>query len=156
MYSKETRAFEGYRGTWALRTLRQLGTQRKLRHSNNQGNWALGHLGTWAFLHSRAQALEGLYLPDLYIKDEVSSLDNHSDISEIKHLCLKSPQNKFFWYLNTKSVWNKFRNMSSIVSEDVDILTNIDPSFPTTQFSIPGFHHPFRLDINKRSGGLLV
>ena len=46
--------------------------------------------------------------------------------------------------------------MSSLVSEDVDIVTNIDPSFPTTQFSVQGFHHPFRLDINKRSGGLLV
>ena len=48
VYSKETRAFEGYRGTWALRNLRQLGTQRKLRHSNTQGNWALGHLGIFA------------------------------------------------------------------------------------------------------------
>ena len=34
--------------------------------------------------------------------------------------------------------------------------TKPDSSFPTTQFVIPGFHHTFRLDINRRSGSLLV
>ena len=32
----------------------------------------------------------------------------------------------------------------------------LDSSFPMIQFVIPGFHHPFRPDINRRSGGLLV
>ena len=34
--------------------------------------------------------------------------------------------------------------------------TKLDSSFLTAQFLIPGFHHPFLLDINRRSGGLLV
>ena len=34
--------------------------------------------------------------------------------------------------------------------------TKLDSSFPMTQFVIPGLHHPFELDINRRSGGLLV
>ena len=34
--------------------------------------------------------------------------------------------------------------------------TKPDSSFPTTQFVIPGFHHTFWLEINRRSGGLLV
>ena len=50
--------------------------------------------------------------------------------------------------------------MSSLISENVDVLivteTKLDSSFPTTQFVISGFHHPFRLDIDRRSGGLLV
>ena len=50
--------------------------------------------------------------------------------------------------------------MSSLISENVDILivaeTKLDSSFPTAQFLIPGFHHPFWLDLNKQSGGLLV
>ena len=50
--------------------------------------------------------------------------------------------------------------MSSLISENVDILivteTKLDSSFPTVQFLIPGSHHPFQLDINKRIGGLLV
>ena len=57
-------------------------------------------------------------------------------------------------------VRNKFKYMSSLISEDFDILmvaeTKLDSSFPTAQFLIPGFHHPFGLDINRRSGGLLV
>ena len=50
--------------------------------------------------------------------------------------------------------------MSSLVSENVAILivakTKLDSSFSTAQFLIPGFHHPFRLDTNRRNGGLLV
>ena len=49
--------------------------------------------------------------------------------------------------------------MSSLTSKNVEILivaeTKLDSSFPTTQFLIPGFHYPFRLDINRQSGGLL-
>ena len=50
--------------------------------------------------------------------------------------------------------------MSSLISENVDILTvdetKLDPSFLTAQFLIPGFHHLFLLDINKWKGSLLV
>ena len=46
-----------------------------------------------------------------------------------------------------------FRNMSSLISENVDILTvdetKLDPSFLTAQFLIPGFHHLFLLDVNR-------
>ena len=63
-------------------------------------------------------------------------------------------------YLNIDSVRNKFQNMSSLILENVDILivaeTKLGSSFLTTQFVIAGFHHPFRLDLNRRSGGLLV
>ena len=78
----------------------------------------------------------------------------------MKNLRLKNPKNIIFSYLNINSVWNKFKNMSSLISENVDILivaeTKLDSSFPTGQFLILGFHHPFRLDINRRNGGLLV
>ena len=50
--------------------------------------------------------------------------------------------------------------MSSLISENVNILIlaeiKLDSSCPTAQFLIPSFHHPFRLDTNRRSGGLLV
>ena len=50
--------------------------------------------------------------------------------------------------------------MSSLISENADISivaeTKLDSSFPTTQFVIQGFYNPLRLDINRRSGGLLV
>ena len=34
--------------------------------------------------------------------------------------------------------------------------TKLDFSFPSVQFLITGFHHTFTLDINGRSGDLLV
>ena len=34
--------------------------------------------------------------------------------------------------------------------------TKLDSSFPNAQFLLPGFHEPLRLDINHRSGGLLI
>ena len=78
----------------------------------------------------------------------------------MKNLRLKNPKNISFLYLNINSVRNKFKNMSSLISGNVDILivveTKLDPSFPTAQFLIPRFHHPFRLDINRRSDGLVV
>ena len=77
----------------------------------------------------------------------------------MKNLRLKNPINIFFSCLNINSVRNKFKNMSSLISENIEILikaeTKLDSSFPTKQFSIPGFHHPFQLDINRRSGGII-
>ena len=76
----------------------------------------------------------------------------------MKNLRLKNPKNIILSYLNLNSVWNKFKNMSSLISANVDILivaeTKLDSFFPTAEFLIPGFHHPFRLDLNRRSGGL--
>ena len=34
--------------------------------------------------------------------------------------------------------------------------TKLDPSFPNSQFLIPGFHKPMRLDITNKRGGMLV
>ena len=88
-----------------------------------------------------------------FIIDEVNSSDNRSDISKMKKLRLKNPKNTIFSYLNINSVWNKYKNMSSLISENVDILivaeTKLDLSFLITQFVIPGLHHTFRLVINR-------
>ena len=50
--------------------------------------------------------------------------------------------------------------MSSLILENADILIvgeiKLDYCFSTAQFLIVGFHHPFRLEINRQSGGLLV
>ena len=78
-----------------------------------------------------------------FIRDEVNSLDNHSDISETKNLCLKNPKNIIFLYLNINSVRSKFKNMSSLIDILIVAETKLDSSFLTAQFLIPGFHHPF-------------
>ena len=88
------------------------------------------------------------FLNCAFIRDEVNSLDNISDTSEMKNLRLKNPKNIFFSFLNINSVRNKLKNISSLISENVDILivteTKLGSSFPTAQFLFPGFHNPFK------------
>ena len=70
------------------------------------------------------------------------------------------PSNLNFAYLNINSVRNKFENFKEIINGNVDIFaiaeTKLDGSFPTSQFELEGYYLPFRLDITKQSGGLLV
>ena len=71
-----------------------------------------------------------------------------------------NPSNLNFAYLNVNSVRNKFENFKEIINGNVDIFTiaetKLDGSFPTSQFELEGYYSPFRLDITKQSGGLLV
>ena len=71
-----------------------------------------------------------------------------------------NPSNLNFTYLNINSVRNKFENFKEIVNGNVDIFTiaetKLDGSFPTSQFELEGYYSPFRLDITKQGGGLLV
>ena len=73
---------------------------------------------------------------------------------------MKNPKNIIFSNININSIRNKFENLCDIVGNNVDVLsiaeTKLDSSFPNAQFLLPGFHEFLRLDINHRSGGLLV
>ena len=71
-----------------------------------------------------------------------------------------NPSNLNFAYLNTNSVRNKCENFQEIINDNVDIFTiaetKLDGCFPTSQLELEGYYSPFRLDITKQSGGLLV
>ena len=81
-------------------------------------------------------------------------------MSHLGNLRSKNPKNIIFSYININSIRNKFENLCDIVGNNVDVLsiaeTKLDSSFPNAQFILPGFHEALRLDINHRSGGLLV
>ena len=55
---------------------------------------------------------------------------------------------------------NKFTDLQSIINGNVDIVsvaeTKLDTSFPSAQFTLVGYHIPYHLDINNKSGGILV
>ena len=55
---------------------------------------------------------------------------------------------------------NKFTDLQTIINGNVDIVsiaeTKLDASFPSAQFTLEGDHTPYRLDINNKSGGILV
>ena len=64
---------------------------------------------------------------------------------------MKNPKNINFSYININYIRNKFDTLCDLISKNEDILsvteTKLDPSFPNSQFLIPGFHEPMRLDI---------
>ena len=81
-------------------------------------------------------------------------------MSHLGNLRSKNPKNIIFSYININSIRNKFENLCDIVGNNVDVLsiaeTKLDSSFPNAHFLLPAFQEPLRLDINHRSGGLLV
>ena len=78
----------------------------------------------------------------------------------IKNLKLKNPLNISTAYLNINSIAKKFDNLKSMLDQNLDIFcvaeTKIDQSYPESQFCIPGYNKPYRLDISINSGGLLL
>ena len=89
-----------------------------------------------------------------------------SGLDSLSPVRLQNPKNIIFSYININSIRNKFGLIKfgviscSLISSHVDILsiaeTKLDYSFPNAQFLILNFHQPFRLDISRNSGGLLV
>ena len=81
-------------------------------------------------------------------------------MSHLHNLRSKNIVNIIFSYLNINSIRNKFESLCELVPGNVDILsiaeTKLHPSFPNSQFLIPGFHKPLRTDVSSRRGELLV
>ena len=90
----------------------------------------------------------------------ISESTSESCFDIFKNLKLKYPLNLCTAYLNINSIANKFDNLKSMLEENLDIFciveTKIDKSYPESQFCIPGYRKPYRLDISDKSGGLLV
>ena len=92
--------------------------------------------------------------------DHMLSFESVDVLQILSNSRLKNPKNVIFSYLNINSIRNKFENLQEVIKENVDILaiaeTKIDSSFPKSQFLLNGFHNPYRLDVTKNSGGILV
>ena len=90
----------------------------------------------------------------------VSNQDNLDWFEKIKQLKQQNLSNLTFSYLNINLIRNKFSNLFDMIDQNIDIIclaeTKLDDSFPASNFLIPGYTSPYRLDINSKSGGLLV
>ena len=55
---------------------------------------------------------------------------------------------------------NKFDILTDQITGNVDVMiiseTKLDVSFPESQFKIPGYSSPFRLDRDQNGGGIMV
>ena len=79
---------------------------------------------------------------------------------ELKNLRIENPANPIFAYLNINSIRNKFDDLQELIKGNIDVVmiteTKIDASFTKAQFLFDNYDQPFRLDINSKSGGILV
>ena len=83
--------------------------------------------------------------------------------TQIKQLKMTYPINVTIGYLNVCHIRNKFERLVSMINGNIDVLcfaeTKLDSSFPITNFIIPGYSTPYRLDgpkVKEASGGLLI
>ena len=72
----------------------------------------------------------------------------------------KNPNRIVLAHLNINSLRNKFDILTDQVSGNIDVMviseTKLDDSFPESQFKIPQYSSPFRLDRDQNSGGIMV
>ena len=131
----------------------------------NRSKLHLNKSGTSLLIKNFSKAVNSPWLINGNDNDEVLNLTNSSivsfsSVSHLRNLRSKNAGNIIFSYLNINSIRNKFENLCELVAGNVDILciaeTKLDPSFPNSQFLIPGFHKPLRMDVSSRRGGLLV
>ena len=91
---------------------------------------------------------------------KISGNDGMSGLNSLKPVYLQNLKNIFFSDIDINSIRNKSGNLCGLISSHKGILstgeTKLDYSFPNAQFLIPNFHQPFRQDISRNSGGLLV
>ena len=102
--------------------------------------------------------------------DQINQVTNNlnNDLQEsssymiLKNLKSKNNNRIIFAHININSLRNKFDMISDLVKGNIDILliseTKIDDTFLTSQFYIPGFSTPYRLDrsVNGGHGGGLL
>ena len=100
------------------------------------------------------------------INAKASNVENDDESSEasscaiLKDLRLKNNNRIIFAHLNINSIRNKFHKITDLIKGRIDIFliseTKIDNTFPTSQFRIPGFSSPYRLDRSEHGGGILL
>ena len=76
----------------------------------------------------------------------------------LKRIKLKNRNGLTTGYVNINSKRNKFESLKLLTSSTILVVaeTKLDCSFTTSQFTMEGFHKPYRYDRNKNGGGLLI
>ena len=125
----------------------------------------LNKSGTSLSIKNVSRAVNSVWLINKNDNGEGLKFTNSSiaSFSRASHLCNLKSQNAsniIFSYLNINFIQDKSENLCELDAGNVDVLciaeTKLDPSFPNSQFLIPGFHKPVRMDVSSWRGGILV
>ena len=96
-------------------------------------------------------------ITDNYRSTSTADLDC---ISRFKEIRTQNFNNVIIGNLNINSLTFKFDELRLLVTGIFDILiiteTNLDDTFPLSQFHIDSFSTPYRLDRNRNGGGILI
>ena len=80
--------------------------------------------------------------------------------SSLCNLKLRNLNRLIFGQINMNSIRNTFELLFSLVSNNIDVLliseTKIDNTFPVSQFYVPGYWVPYRLDCTENGGGIIL
>ena len=86
--------------------------------------------------------------------------DESNPYSILNDIRVKNMNRVIFAHININSIRNKFNMLADLIAGKIDLLliseTKIDDTFPSSQFLIPGFSTPYRLDRTENSGGLIL
>ena len=78
----------------------------------------------------------------------------------MKSLKLKNSNKVIIGHININSLRNKFELLTEMVRDKVDLLmiseTKLDSSFPNAQFYMKSYSKPYRLDRNRKEGGIIL
>ena len=94
------------------------------------------------------------------IENRVNGSDISHPFPSIKALKLENVNRLIIANLNINSIKENFESFKSFVSGNIDIVVvnecKTDTSFTQSQFSIAGYHLPFRKDRNLMGGGVMI
>lgn len=95
------------------------------------------------------------------ITDVFTHEEHHRDtLIDLRTFCIKHPSNITIGHLNINSNRNKFRLLSFLIGDKVDILlmseTKIEGTLLTSQFLTSGYSNEYWLDLNDKRGGIML
>ena len=89
-----------------------------------------------------------------------TDIEGESAFDILKEIRVKNVNKIVIGTLNINSLAPKYEQLREIIGQHIDILTiqetKLDSSFPTQQFTLPGYSKPYRLDRNREGGGVLI
>ena len=100
--------------------------------------------------------------PENSSENKDSNLEKKQDLnllSVVKNLRFKNVSKTIIGQININSISSKLNQLKELVLKHVVLVvceTNLDETFPISQFHMDGFSLPYRLDRNRNGGGVMI